>query len=391
MPFLLVAPLNGRAGGPFTTSAHSQAWFESVLEPGRQQGAGTVFSTRADSLPLIVDQTWTKLSLSTSPVDAHPDVRELWMVSSRGMTALVLDVAMDDEHLPAEVLEATLTATAQWIVAHTPSLAEAEVAWVGRILVTRDGSSPDSWLLDSQGTSDSDTSIELGPPDMRLTTGWGNNLLVHPEESPDVALLDSVHIRSAIEGIVDGQLLWLELDWVSGRSSRLVLSTLRGGSGRVARAEYSRVSRELSELSSAMAVHQLAFDDLRVRVQGVRRSVGICALTAWGYSEASERIDRRLGEIGRVVESWRGQLDNRYQGAAELILITLSLVTSLDLALSFISTSFIGTDGIPGSRSPWGVLSWFRHTDSDVVLLGMAIILAVVGAGVILTRAMRRR
>lgn len=386
MRFLLVAPLIDRGGDPFRETASGGA-----SEDAPRQ-ASTVFTTRADSMSHIISQRWTRLDAMdvASPSDTCVDS---WLVTSRGMNAVVLDVSISDdeaETLDVEALEARLTKIARTEIAGAAALAMAEAAWAGRTLILQDGATPPlGWCSEAQDHHTPVNPVALAAGSA-LTMGWGNSLLTLAEVDPDIPLMELPQVRCAVEGIVDGQLLWLELDWVAARSAHLVTWTSQGRN-RVRRGEFGRMSREMSQLTSAMAMHQLAFDDLLIRLQGVRRAVATNALTTWGYSDIAVRVERRLSEVNRVVDSWRGQLDSRYQSAAEMILIVLSLVTSLDLALSFISAAYTGTDRIPGEGSPWGILRWFRNTESDAVLLGMAVILAGVGIGILITRALRRR
>src|SRR5690606_10071427 len=141
---------------------------------------------------------------------------------------------------------ARLTSIARAEVAGSATLAKAEAAWAGRTLVLCEGEPhPPDWSGEAQDHHASISQVALGAGST-LTMGWGNNVLTVPVEHPHGPLLETPNVRCAVEGIVDAQLLWLELDCMASRSAHLVGWTSHGGRNKIRRGEFGRMSREMS-------------------------------------------------------------------------------------------------------------------------------------------------
>lgn len=390
MRFILIAPMTESGGSPGVTWNKKQGQIKRhELETQLEASDIHLFSNREKSYAVLNHQTWAKVA-QVHPTDTHNYILdEAWIVNSRNLISLVLVVSTHQDYQPptTEELETELSDFAIMVADNLQELTEYEVAWVSRTqLLMAKETVTEGWMeLDEM---DRINSISFTHEDEGgfFNIGWGNNSLKIPATSGMDSPLSIKPVFSLIEGLVDAQFLWLELDWISKQSSSLLLKTLSFSNKRVNRQMLGWLSSETSGLSSLMAGHRLGVDELRFRNQGLRKRVGIKALETWGYDATEPRVEKRLDDLESAVSNWRGGLNNRFQAIVEFIMVIFTLFTSIGLALSFISTANIGTTGGPGTENGWGILTWFRDTDSDIVLLMSAAMIFVVALTILITR-----
>lgn len=136
---------------------------------------------------------------------------------------------------------------------------------------------------------------------------------------------------------------------------------------------------QVDDFAGALATHQLAYDDLQLNIQGVRRISAMAALTSWDYEAALERVDRRLSDALAVATTMRTVNERKYQELVQGVLYGLAVLTVIDVSLALISTAFSGSADVPGEDSPLRLLDAIRLTNQDSIIVA-AIVIAVAAA-----------
>lgn len=346
---------------------------------------GSVFSRSDLSNPVVNAQLWQPIELRRTDDELGVSINHLWVVKRMSQRALIAEAEiLNPQATPVGVnFESGLNRLFTSIVSEATELSRFEIAWVSRTRVTEVKETELHSSLSESG-SDSPAHKVFHLPELSgdLSVGWGNNelrLAFRGRRKTD-AFLEEASVRSLVEGLIDAQFSWFELDQISFRTSMLRLETLSEGGAHISRTKLNRVTREIAQVQDGLALHRLSLDELRFRTQGLRQSVSLFSLRCWGYEESERRVKERVDDLSVTINNWRSNLENRFQGAVELILLIFTLITSIGLALSFISTAFVGGESGPADESGPGVLAWFRESDSDLVLgiFGGVILLTLV-------------
>ncbi len=247
------------------------------------------------------------------------------------------------------------------------------VRWTARILLLGAGrQAPGDWMqsaftqvIEPEGSDE---------PNITLRAGWGNGVV----EGWDQA---APSVRTAIAmGVVDAQAIWTDLTILND-------STLEAGTQIFApQAELSR--REITDnrttvmsVSARIARHNLIRDEISFDLQGLRRRTGEALLTAWRHDDAVSRLSRRVTEMGDCLDRQHQRRQEKYQGAVEAVLLTLGLMTIIDVTVAVVALAFSNTDRAPGDPSPLHVLGTIRSTNADyLIVVSVAAVLALVTA-----------
>jgi hypothetical protein len=380
--YLLIAPLDGTVGtAPLDRSSADSL---PILGTG-----SLAMRSRVDYAARELVQGWSRLDVKVLG-PAHDPARDYsvtaaWLVSVAArqlVAALVSGSPHAAEHATVEQTEAALTLSALDFVRRHPRLAGVTPMWVSRSVLLAAGQPvPDGWLdASAEEVSIAQSDGAHSGPTARAFVGWGNNAVVGWTASSELA-----ESQFAL-GLVDAQYLWLDLEALSTTSSRVVhdvadaenLSRSNGVTG------LNGKLRTIEDLSNALAIHNLEYDDLLMHIQGARRGVGVALLRAWNYDDAAARISRRLADTARILEQNKARQDRRYQGLVEAILFGIALAAVLELVLVAISASIdVHESGLHTGQSPFGIMRWLQNTNPDYLVLGtvvgIVLLIAVVG------------
>lgn len=243
---------------------------------------------------------------------------------------------------------------------------DVEPRWVNRTLLVDDEGDPvpDCWLPDDV------VQVRIGVPGERggARLGWGNNVVVGLDRLPPAEQAE------VLLGLLDGQVVWQDLDAIATRSAHVARHQAREAT--TGRADVVALSLEAELLMTDVSAHNLLYDDLALHVQGVRRAVALGLLDAWSYDELAERIDRRVHGIEQVAVRRRDRLDASYQGAVQRVLTVLGVVSGTQLLLSVVALAFAGDVSEQAGGDRRGVMHLLRVVDTDV-WLGVSLLLVV--------------
>lgn len=245
---------------------------------------------------------------------------------------------------------------------------DVDVTWVNRTLIAPADEVPADWLAPAEETEL--VILRANGHSPELTVGWGNNAL-----STDDGLA-TIRTR-LLEGLVDAQVLWLQLDRIAQRSAELIRAYRAPG------AKGRHVAHEqVDDIAKALAAHNLYYDEVLLNLQGNRKQVAVATLRSWGYATLLDRVTRRVGEIERVAQQEAEIRRRSYQGIVEAVLLALGLVSLLQLLLALAQLAFSGpVDAVPGQREGFSIMEFLRRIDLDVAiwLTSAATVLAFVG------------
>ena len=367
MKYFLVAPLAG------LTRA------ETAPRNPANERSGLALRSRVDYQTQELRQTWRPITVPAENDSVEPAIEQAWLVSvgNRSFLALIV-LASAPISGSNSAVESVLSDLAFAFAAKTHEISSTPL-WVSRtLLLPPGGSVPPGWI-------DGDaTTVSLDRPDgtgAQLHLGWGNNAIIGWDESvrPEQSQL--------LLGILDAQYLWVDIEALSTQSSDSVHEIVESGQSRGLR----RNLLLMEQLSTSLALHNLAYDDLLMHVQGVQRTAAVALLKAWNYSDVTERVARRIEDTTRVLEQKTARRDRVYQGVVEAVLFGLALTAVLDLVVAVISTSLASySSGIEHPGSPVGILPWFAATDPDYLIIATILGIVVLAATVGLVRLRRR-
>lgn len=371
MEFLLIAPLD-RAISDENESVGTRR-------------SGAILRSRGSFETRELAQRRRSIRLKFPPeseISKLVDVVEGQLVSLGSRTLVVLTVTLLDSasSTDLEAIETLLSDAVSELAAAQADIKGAALLWVSRTLIVREGDTiPAGWLGASRRV---DLGLgENGNPN--VSVGWGNNAIEgwtgdhFPLESP------------VVDGLLDAQYLWADIDELASSSSDVVHDVL--DSDQSARSQFLADLRIMERLTSNLANHNLAYDDLLLHIQGHRRSVATAALEVWGYRDIHSRISRRLDETTRLIEQRKARQDRRYQGVVESILFGLALVALIGLVFdAIVAAHEEHAGGIHRDASPIGILQWVIGTDPDWLLIGVGILIAA-AVSVLLTFRSRRK
>lgn len=369
MRFLLVAPLLTRRD-----SARADA-----VTPSAQTAAQRRMSMRSriDFEEKEHRQEWKPLTVAHSSSSARGDatVEFAWLAQERAQLVVVMSVTVEKLDRQVAALESRLADLAIDFVLGSPELGDLEPAWVNRTA-----------LLEGREQSPADW-IEASSPEQEIAgrmtqVGWGNNVVKgwggRLESAPTKAAGDDALRWQLIRGLVDAQVMWCELAAISDGSADVVRELEYAPKARERAKAFRALLTDAERLSSGLARHHLHYDELLLSLQGPRRAVAQALLEAWGYHGLLNRIARRMADLSNVVDSRKAGRERRYQRVVEAVLAALSVFTLLDLGLSVVSTSLIGTALVPGESSPLGIFATLRQMDADVFLLTGGLVSAAI-------------
>ncbi len=371
MKYFLVAPLDG---------------FVSTGMPGVRRDApaprsSLAMRSRVDYQTDELGQTWSTISAADIPARENLRVEGAWLVSIRQRSFLALTVESTGtiSGSLSEVEEALSDLALDFAASH--SGISAAPLWVSRTLLLPSTSTVPIGWIDGEATTialdrSDDDSVEL-----RL--GWGNNAIVGWDEAV------RVEESQLLLGILDAQYLWVDIEALSSKSSTSIHEIV-DGDGR----DSGSLRRKLllmEELSTSLALHNLAYDDLLMHVQGAQRATAVALLKAWNYDDITARVARRIEDTTRVLEQKTSRRERGYQSLVEAILFGLALAAFLELVIVTISTAYEAhSTGIEHDNSPFGIFPWFQATDPDYVIGGTIVVILAIAALVAFVRLRRR-
>jgi hypothetical protein len=369
MKLFLVAPLDG-----FVATGHDA---RDVADASR---LALTMRSRVDYHTAELRQSWTAIDVPTASA-APLLIERAWLVSIRQRSFLAVTVESSGKLSGSlsETEEALSDLVLDFATAH-PTVT-ANPLWVSRtLLLPASGKIPAGWI---DGDATTVTLDRSDSDSVELRLGWGNNAIVgwnedvRPEES---------HL---LLGILDAQYLWVDIEDLSARSSTSIheiVETAGRKSGSL-----RRKLLLMEELSTALALHHLAHDELVMRVQGAQRATAVALLKAWNYTDITARITRRIEDTTRVLEQKTSRRERGYQSLVEAILFGLALAAFLELVIVAISTAFeVHASGVEFENSPIGIFPWLQTTDPDYVMGATIIVILVIALLVGVVRLRRR-
>ncbi len=292
----------------------------------------------------ILSQEWTDLSASN---EGSVDLQKVALVQSAGWDVYVADAYMQIDGLPAHQIETELTRAVE--LACEEQLRRCPL-WVSRSAV---GEPSNDWL---------DTSaikIEGGLQGGSIFLGWGNNAISNEIREDPKAW------QSAVRGMVDAQVLWCNLYAVSV-STGDALQDIALSPPSEAKAAV-RAIKTASEMTRALVLFDLGWDELATQIQGIRKVCAVELLKAWKATEMREQAGRRVSDLRTLAQEAIADRSRRYQALVEGILFALALTALVQTALAFAQTAFSGgVSEVPGGDA--GLLAWIRATNLDLLL-----------------------
>ena len=371
MKYFLVAPLSG-----FVPTGKPP-----VHRDAQAPRPSLAMRSRVDYQTDELGQTWSTISAADVPSRENLIVEGAWLVAIRQRSFLALTVESTGKVSGSlsDIEEALSDMALDFATSH-PGIS-ASPLWVSRtLLLPSKGKVPVGWI-DGDATM---VALDRADDDsVELRLGWGNNVIlgwdeaVRPEES------------QLLLGVLDAQYLWVDIEALSAKSSTSIHEIV-DGDGREA-GSLRRKLLLMEELSTSLALHNLAYDDLLMHVQGAQRATAVALLKAWSYHDVTVRVARRIEDTTRVLEQKTSRRERGYQSLVEAILFGLALAAFLELVIVTISTAYEAhSTGIEYDNSPFGIFPWFQATDPDYVIGATIVVILVIAALVAFVRLRRR-
>lgn len=349
------------------------------LKAETASGASQTMRSRTSFTAVELAQAWHDLpreDIRSGRFEASADKAALCWMRNVAVLVMEVDLSASGAGLDLDELEEALSHMAEHYASRylheflEPD--QAALAWTGRtLLLEAEEQPPEGWLGDGRAEASVDNLD--GPSSAGVTASWGNAVISGCEA------LDEPAWRELVRGMVDAQALWREVshiaDDVASKARKRVV-----GNNRRNRQNLKQFLRDIDDLSTDLADHNLAADELKMVIQGNRQAAGRAWLNAWGYEDAVSRVERRLSDVENVAERRTARLDARYQGSVEIILLALGSLTLFEVALTAISAAYSGgVDEVPGAGTPFSVLGLLRSAHSELILLvaGVAILSGV--------------
>jgi hypothetical protein len=340
-------------------------------------------SSRKTSAAEVLRHSWCSIEPDTEPSTTGPvstvEVTKAAVASVRGQHVAALEVTrrttLAERPEDAEEIEVELSTSATRFLVGRLGIAESAVLWVGRYSL--DQQQPEQWT--SHGTITETLHTGHGQTDQQpeLHIGWGNGVVLGWSHLPND---DQTQL---VRGLVDAQCIWADCYSIAGQALASIRTLQEPSDRLVTGTQLKTLQRSTEALSAKLVDHHLALDDLLLNIQGTRSQVARAALRAWGYHDASARVDRRVADVLQLLQLRRERFDRRFQSTVEFVLFAIGLLTLIEFPLAIISTSFTGPVSIsPGTGSPLGIFAWIRATNVDALLLA-AVALAVTAAFIV--------
>ncbi|HQD61615.1 MAG TPA: hypothetical protein PLS37_10435 [Propioniciclava tarda] len=332
-----------------------------------QDSSGFILLSRQAYQPRELWQNWF-------PISSAPDVPSViraWLVQVQTSSFLAAECAMTTDDISTPDLETALSRIVPAICSADPRLHGCTPTWVNRTLLLPPDSMaslPVGWLSREPSThllqDDIDRSLEV-------MIGWGNNAIRGWSTTADHSTQSE-----SVMGLVDAQFLWCELTRTDETTARIAHSVI-DRSVRLSRREFTAHLESLDQMSDAIALHRLNYDDVLMNIQGARHTVAKACLAAWGYSEVFERISDRLPVVKDATERELVRSSRRYQGIVQGVLTFVAALALTDFMVGLYSLAISGTNIIPSATSL--ALRGFELSNIDVILLvGLLSVMVVI-------------
>ncbi|MEO9078176.1 MAG: hypothetical protein ABI268_02590 [Rhodanobacter sp.] len=238
------------------------------------------------------------------------------------------------------------------------------VKWVSRTRIADATMLNDDWMLRDEDTQRVDVGSASAPQVLAL--GWGNNQLETD------ATVDPVLEAQLLSGLIDAQVLWVQLDEIAGSSESIIKAYGEGHQEMLQGAASFQASRRLSR---QMALHHLYYDKVLLNVQGMRGHVGRAALKSWRYPDLSKRILHRVREIDQLVQQEDQNSRRKYQGLVENVLLAIGVISLVQLVVALAQMAY--TEGVvthPDTGSRLSLLRDLRNANLDGVVVSSIVV-----------------
>lgn len=360
MKFLLVCPLEPESAG-----TSRQTW------PGQPRTTAlTELRNRLDVRTVRLIQNHETLATPSGSLATLPEESLFEYQEARVMAAalvrigteqvMVLDVSvMDNPALSIVELETLLSDTASDFALLRPGGYKPK--WVSRTLLLDDGEEAvPGWIVGQKKELRVD--IDSGNDCSEVTLGWANNSVSQWSQ------YNESERAELIKGLVDAQYIWTEAEALSEGS----LIELDAHAFRLKFIRHPvRSKGKAGNMLVALALHNVAYDDVLLNLQGYRREIAKSSLDVWQYPELMARISRRIAEVHRLETERLSESSSKYENLVGNILLAVGLISAAQLVLAVIQTAFSGgTSDVPGGRGDGGLMTYFRNANIDIWMWG---------------------
>lgn len=376
MRFLLITPFarstsEQEGGGPSVVDPMTDA-------PDRNRSQLPPLSSRTQSNDMLLRQCWTDYDTTHfTPSDEHAGIRLDLAAKcmTRGHEFVAMEVVVEARRLPdADVMhtESLLSAFAIDFISTTEAIDPTNLLWVARYALLPSGDDPPfGWLSSDVSSIDISDAAGSAENDISLRLGWGNGA-VHGWER-----LSEDQQKNLVRGIIDAQVIWRDIDSISNENLDILFSGM--AENRKPRKQAIRqLTKRYSQNSANAVTHQLLYDEVLMKVQGIRREASTALLASWQYEYSSSRMLERNNDTRLLIEALSARISSRYQAAIERTLLFLSMLTIVDISLSLINTSFSGQTTARLHPVGHGIFYVIRQANADVILLCSLVLMFVV-------------
>lgn len=366
--FLLVAPLTAN---PLSHPAASARGGKVALDT-QMRSRNQFLASDLEQTVDPVAESWADLPAeSAGRVTAQVSLQDVRLVRVAGQAFVTARASLAAEGRRVDQVEEALTAAVVAMVVQRWH--GVGVKWVSRTRIADAGVVDDDWMLQDEDTQ----RVDVGSVSASriLALGWGNNQLEAGEP------IDAAVEAQLLSGLIDAQMLWVQLDEIAGSSESIIKAYGEGHQEMLQGAGSFEASRRLSR---QMALHHLYYDKVLLNLQGVRGSVARAVLKSWRYPDVSRRILHRVREIDQLVQQEDQNSRRKYQGLVENVLLAIGVISLVQLVIALAQMAY--TEGVvthPDTGSRLSLLRDLRNANLDVVVLA-SIMLALLLFGWIL-------
>lgn len=366
--FLLVAPLTAN---PLSHPAASAGGGKVALDT-QMRSRNQFLASDLEQTVDPVAESWADLPAeSAGRVTAQVSLQDVRLVRVAGQAFVTARASLAAEGRRVDQVEEALTAAVVAMVVQRWH--GVGVKWVSRTRIADAGVVDDDWMLQDEDTQQ----VDVGSVSASriLALGWGNNQLEAGEP------IDAAVEAQLLSGLIDAQMLWVQLDEIAGSSESIIKAYGEGHQEMLQGAGSFEASRRLSR---QMALHHLYYDKVLLNLQGVRGSVARAVLKSWRYPDVSRRILHRVREIDQLVQQEDQNSRRKYQGLVENVLLAIGVISLVQLVIALAQMAY--TEGVvthPDTGSRLSLLRDLRNANLDVVVLA-SIMLALLLFGWIL-------